>query len=336
MPDYILLCDFAIGASVKLALTTPGARPPASTSYSCQGRKAFDDALLDFLSQQGRPKLLGAAISSRGYERHGVLELPQEGLRVARDEVRELLDVRRVNIVNNFVARALAIPRLRPDEVQKICGETAPDEQVIAVLGPHHGLGLAALAPDGAGSWTAIPCEGGHSDLPVTAEREWQVLKALHSKHGHVAREYVLSLDGLAELWQALAAIDGDEPVATEAREIIAKASIGDPRSAEAVTLCVGWLAAMASDVGLIMGARGGIYLTGELMDLLGDARLFDSAAFTRRYTDKGRLSGYVSEIPVIAPWRTIWRSSAWQRCSIRVRLRPTASASRLLSWLCK
>jgi len=53
----------------------------------------------------------------------------------------------------------------------------------------------------------------------------------------------------------------------------------------------------MASDVALTLGARGGIYLTGALMDMLGD--LFDHAAFQRRYVDKGRLQNYVSEIPV-------------------------------------
>ncbi|MEI9906244.1 MAG: glucokinase [Asticcacaulis sp.] len=32
---------------------------------------------------------------------------------------------------------------------------------------------------------------------------------------------------------------------------------------------------------------------------LLAEAGLFDTEAFARRYTDKGRLSDYVAEIPV-------------------------------------
>ncbi len=298
MADHILLCDFAIGASVRMALAQPGSRPPAPTSYSCDGRKAFDDAVLDFLGAQGHPALKGVAISSRGYEIHGVLRLPQDGMNIARDEIRDLLDVRRVNIVNNFVARALAIPRLKKSEKQQVCGGDAEDEQVIAVLGPHHGLGLAALAPDGGGGWTAIPCEGGHSDLPATHARELEVLKVLRRRHGHVAREFVLSLDGLSELRQALATIDGADPQPLQAHEIVARASV-DPHSAEAVSLCLGWLAAMASDVALMQGARGGIYLTGDLMDLIADGGLFDNEAFARRYSDKGRLSDYVAEIPV-------------------------------------
>lgn len=297
MSDHILLCDFAIGAEVEMALTQPGVRPPEATPYSCPDRASFDEAMLDFLSQNGQPGLKGVAISSRGWERKGRLELPQEGMSIVRDDIRGLLGVQRVNLVNNFVARALAIPRLKGHEVEKICGDDAMDEQVIAVLGPHHGLGLAALAPDGAGSWTAIPCEGGHSDLPVTTEREWQVRNILARRHGHVAREYAISLEGLVEVWQALTELDGDDVVRKAPEEIVALASIGDARASEAVQLSMGWLAAMASDVGLILGARGGIYLTGDLMDLIGD--LFDAEAFRKRYTDKGRLSGYVAEIPV-------------------------------------
>ena len=297
MSEHLLLCDFTIGASVKMALSAPGSRPPESTLYSCPNRAAFDEAMQDFLSQNGNPGLLGVGISSRGWERKGLLQLPERGITIVRDEIRALLGVQRINLVNNFVARALAIPRLRPNEVEKICGDAAMDEQVIAVLGPHHGLGLAALAPDGAGSWTAIPCEGGHSDLPVTNAREWDVYKVLARRHGHVAREFAVSLDGLVALWQALSELDGDEVDQRSPEEIIALANIGDPRAVEAVHLCVGWLAAMASDVGLMLGARGGIYLTGDLMDLLED--LFDVEAFRARYVDKGRLGDYVAEIPV-------------------------------------
>ncbi|EGF91813.1 glucokinase family protein [Asticcacaulis biprosthecium C19] len=297
MSDHVLLCDIAIGAEVELALTRPGSRPPEATPYSCPDRASFDEALLDFLAQNGQPGLMGVAISSRGWERKGMLQLPQEGMSIVRDDIRALLGVQRINLVNNFVARALAIPRLNSHEVEKICGDEPIDEQVIAVLGPHHGLGLAALAPDGAGSWTAIPCEGGHSDLPVTTDREWQVRQVFARRHGHVAREYAISLEGLVHVWAALSELDGDEVVRKSPEEIVALASIGDSRALEAVQLSMGWLAAMASDVGLILGARGGIYLTGDLMDLIGD--LFDADAFCQRYTAKGRLSGYVAEIPV-------------------------------------
>jgi glucokinase len=297
MTDHILLCDFSFGSYMKLALGTPGRRPSDATLYSCTSKKDFDEAIVDFLAAHDQPKLIGAALSSRGWERRGMIQLPEKGLTIGREDVRHLLSIQRVNLVNNFVARALAIPRLNKDESLKLCGDAPMDEQVMAVLGPHHGLGLAALAPDGAGNWAAIPCEGGHSDLPVTTDREWQVYRVLKDKHGHVAREFVISMTGLVELFQALNTVDGLETLANTPEEVIALANIGDALALEAIAMCTGWLAAMASDVALMLGARGGIYLTGDLMDLLGD--LFDSGVFCKRYADKGRLTDFVADIPV-------------------------------------
>ncbi|WP_443748910.1 glucokinase [Asticcacaulis solisilvae] len=297
MTGHVLLCDFSFGSYMKLALGTPGLRPGEPSLYAINGRKDFDEAITDFLSAHSQPRLIGAALASRGWELNGKIQLPEKGLTIDRDDLRQLAGVQRVNLVNNFVARALAIPRLRSDERVKVCGGDAMEEQVIAVLGPHFGLGQAALAPDGMGGWTAMPCEGGHSDLPVVTDQEWEVFKILQKRHGHVPREFVISFAGLVELFKALNQIHGSEARATTAEEIMALANIGDPLAVETLSMCSAWLAAMASDVALILGARGGIYLTGDLMDLM--AEVFDDDAFCRRYVDKGRLSHFIEEIPV-------------------------------------
>ena len=299
MTGHVLLCDFSFGSYMKLALGTPGLRPGEPSLYAINGRKDFDEAITDFLSAHSQPRLIGAALASRGWELNGKIQLPEKGLTIDRDDLRQLAGVQRVNLVNNFVARALAIPRLRSDERVKVCGGDAMEEQVIAVLGPHFGLGQAALAPDGMGGWTAMPCEGGHSDLAAASDREWEVCRALRRRHGRVARERALSMDGLVEVWQVVTELEGGQGRAATAFEIIDLARRGDGHALEAVKLCTGWLAAMASDVGLMTGARGGIYLTGDLMDLIHDGGLFDRDAFKARYEDKGRLSEYVSRIPV-------------------------------------
>ncbi|CAL4865872.1 Glucokinase [Asticcacaulis sp. MM231] len=187
---------------------------------------------------------------------------------------------------------------LEGGEREKICGGEPLEEQVIAVIGPHNGLGMSALAPDGMGNWTAMPTEGGHSDLAPTTDLEEAVLRVLIDKYGHVSRERVISIPGVVDVWKALAKIDGDDEARTPMiEEIIAMASTGDERSKQAIDLSMGWFAAMASDVALILGARGGVYLAGDLLDQIGD--LFDVEAFVKRYSDKGRLSRYVSEVPV-------------------------------------
>jgi glucokinase len=54
-----------------------------------------------------------------------------------------------------------------------------------------------------------------------------------------------------------------------------------------------------ASDAALMTGARGGVYLAGELIDLIHED--LKQASFSTRFQHKGRLSPYVTEIPVHA-----------------------------------
>ncbi|MGA9658041.1 MAG: glucokinase [Asticcacaulis sp.] len=297
MTRFVLLSNMTNPNYLRLAVSKPGERARDIAQYACKGLDSFKTAIRDYLDAQGSPELFGAAISVPGWDRQGVVQLPNHGFSIDRQDMREFLQTQRVNLINDFVALALAVPRLEPNEYVKICGGDAIPEQVMAVIGPHTGLGISALAPDGLGGWTVMPTEGGHSDLAATNETEDAVLRFLVQKFGHVSRERVVSTSGLSNIWEALVHIDGSGEAIRGVEEIIALASAGDARARQCVDLSMGWFAAFASDAGLMLGARGGIYLTGELLDLLGD--LFNVDAFVKRYTDKGRLSDFVSEIPV-------------------------------------
>lgn len=299
MGNFVLLSDISNGSCLKLALARRGERPGDAQQYRCESLDDFKNSISDFLKAHNNPTLVGAAVSAGGWDVGGVMVMPNHSFKISRAGMRDFLDVQRINLVNDFVAKALAIPRLESGERVQICGGDPVDEQVIAVIGAHRGLGQAALAPDGMGNWTAMPCEGGHSDLNPTTDLEWQVWKFLHAKYkGHVSRERVISIPGLSDIWLALAAIDGDTTgVAPEAELIIRRARDGDGRCRQVIDLSMGWFAAFASDVALIVGARGGVYLAGDLTDMIGD--LFDVDAFVQRYGDKGRLSNYVKDIPV-------------------------------------
>ncbi len=298
MDDYILLSDISHADYQKLALTRRGERPQETTHFVCRNLDEFKGAIQEFLEESACTSLAGAAISAAGWETHGVISMPNHGFSVSRADMRDFLDVRRLNLVNNLVATALAVPRLEGFEREQICGGQPGEEQVIGVLGANLGLGQAALAPDGMGNWTALPCEGGHADLAATSDLEDDILKILTRRFGHVSRERVASVQGLGNIWSALAELEKDKDAAIPTpEEVVAAASAGEARAVHTVELSLGWLAAMASDVALILGARGGVYITGDLLDLVGD--LFDAEAFVKRYRDKGRLSEYVTDIPL-------------------------------------
>ena len=297
MAETILLTDISNGLYMKVALAERGERPGQSTHYACETLDEFKSALRDFLERCDNPPIKGAALSAGGWEEHGVMAMPNHRFKISRSDMRDFLGVQRLNLVNDCVAKALAIPRLGRDEKVRVCGGAEMEEQVIALINSHRGLGQAGLAPDGMGNYTAMPCEGGHSDLTCVDELEFQVMKALARKYGHVSRERVISFPGLADIYAVLSEFEKDEPLSLAAEEVIARAAGGDDRACKAINLSTGWLAVMASDIALILGARGGVYIAGEYLDAIGD--LFDADAFAARYHDKGRLKDFVGEIPV-------------------------------------
>jgi len=298
MPEPVLLCDLSLAPVMGLALAFPGEPPQDVAHVECTTRSAFDAAILDFLDNHGSPDLRAVGIAARGWEDQSGLHPVGLGFSITRDDIRSLLGVKRVNFVNNFVARALAVPRLGRDERIEILAGNGDDEHALAVLGPHHGLGLASMISDGMGGWVALHGEGGHSDMPALNAREWQVIEAVRARTGYVSRETVMSVAGITAVWQALHDLAGNTgPDVPSPAAIVDAARSGDAHARETIGLITVWLAGMASDIALIIGATSGVYLTGALLDIIGDQ--FDYDLFRTRFLDKGPRSDYVAGIPV-------------------------------------
>lgn len=197
---------------------------------------------------------------------------------------------------NDFAALALALPHLGGEEVEIWQPGRTVAGTPLAVLGPGTGLGVGAAVPC-PGGWTALATEGGHRDLAATNAREWAVLERL-SQSGHVSAETVLSGPGLGRLHGALAEL-ADQVAEADlgAAAVVEGARGGDPRACEAITLFSGWLGAVAGDLALTLGARGGLFLGGGVVARLGE--LFDRPRFLERFAAKGRFRSYLEAIPV-------------------------------------
>jgi glucokinase len=155
---------------------------------------------------------------------------------------------------------------------------------------------VSALVPGKLG-WTALPSEGGHVSFAPGNAREDRVLEVLRGRLGHVSNERLLSGQGLLNLAQTLAKIDGRTTEAGTAEEVTELAR-GDacPACVEAVAMFSALLGAAAGDLALTVGARGGIYVAGGVCLRLG--ALFDRAAFRGRFADKGRMRAFLEPIP--------------------------------------
>lgn len=80
---------------------------------------------------------------------------------------------RKCLLINDFVAQAFACRSPVGVNAQQILsGHIVPDATV-AVIGAGTGLGKAALIPDGAGGFVAVPSEGGHTNFPFVSKKEY-------------------------------------------------------------------------------------------------------------------------------------------------------------------
>lgn len=210
------------------------------------------------------------------------------------------LGFERLEVVNDFLAAALAVPRLAPSDRRQVGpGAPAPDAPV-AVIGPGTGLGVSSLVPvpGRSGKWIPLPGEGGHATLCTVDAREARILEWLHRLgRTHISAERLVSGAGLETLYAAVTTLDGEPGPALGAAEITARAkSAQDRHAVETVQIFCALLGTVAGNLALMIGARGGVYIAGGIVPKLGD--MFDKSAFRARFVAKGRLQTYLEPIP--------------------------------------
>ena len=215
------------------------------------------------------------------------------------EAVRQHFELRRLRVVNDLAAHAIAIPRLGEGDRTQIGTGSPVGTAPIGLIAPGTGLGMSALVPTPNG---AIPVEGegGHATMPPADAREDAVLDLMRKRYDHVSAERILSGPGLVNLYQALCELAG-APAAPFAPAQITNPRTWneDPRAREATVMFCAMLGTVAGNLALILGARGGIYIAGGIVPKLG--RIFAESEFRSRFEAKGRFRGYLAAIPTYA-----------------------------------
>lgn len=217
----------------------------------------------------------------------------------SQNAVRAEFGFRRLHLLNDFTALALALPDLTPEQLRQVGGQTAVADAPKALLGAGTGLGVSGLFPNGQGGWVPVQGEGGHVTLPAETLRERVLMDGLTARYGHPSSERLLSGQGLLDAFEILCAADGaavsgiDSPAAVTEAALQARS----PQAVEALALFCALLGSLAGNLALTLGARGGVYIGGGIAPRLGEA--LDVSTFRTRFEAKGRFSAYLREIPV-------------------------------------
>lgn len=259
--------------------------------FPCADFPFFVDAIRAYMERGHVEHVDRICLAVAGPVESDWIDLPNNHWAFSRAELQNSLDVN-VSIINDFSAQVLSIDRLTASSCRWI-GAARPDGKgVKAVLGPGTGLGVSAMMPSG----DILPSEAGHIAFAPSNSHEVDLLNELWQRYDRISVERVLSGMGLANLYWANCRLEGVERELS-APEVSAGAYAGDKYCLQAVDDFLAILASVAGDVALMMGAHGGVYLSGGILPrLLG---LMDENNFRQRFNNKGRFSDICSEIPL-------------------------------------
>jgi glucokinase len=213
--------------------------------------------------------------------------------------VRAEFGLRRLRLLNDFTALALALPDLTPEQLRQVGGQAALADEPKALIGAGTGLGVSGLLPNGQGGWVPVQGEGGHVTLPAETARERLLMDGLTARYGHASSERLLCGQGLLDAFEILCAADAAATSGINSPAAVTEAALQarHPQAVEALALFCALLGSCAGNLALTLGARGGVYIGGGIAPRLGAA--LDASAFRQRFEAKGRFQGFLQAIPV-------------------------------------
>lgn len=239
----------------------------------------------------------GGVLAVAGPVTDGAIDLTNSPWRVSEGEL-QTLGLNPVRLINDFEALAWGAPIVPEDQLASLGGPAeGQHDAAIAVLGPGTGFGVSALARDSHGREIALPSEGGHACFAPGDAVEDEILRILRRRYDRVSIERLICGPGLLNMHRALAEIDGRETHVDDPAEITREAleDMNSPCGATLARFCA-ILGAVAGDVALTMGARGGIYIAGGIAPRI--LPFLKASPFRERFERKGRFQPYMEAIP--------------------------------------
>lgn len=296
--DSGLIAD--IGATnARFAIAGPGG-VSGEEVLKCADYAGLAEAAEAYMARTGRDGIRKAAVAIAGPVKGDKFEMTNHVWSFSVAETKRRLGLERFHLLNDFEAIALAVPHLREGtDFRTAFAGTAEPGAPIGIIGPGTGLGVASLVWDGR-DYRTVPGEGGHVTMPAKTQREFDVFQwLLGHKYHHVSAERVCSGKGLANIYNALRGLDRrDDLPDLEPEQVSARAMDGScALCVEALDMMLGFLGCVAGDLALTIGAYGGIYIAGGIVQQLGEH--FDRSRFRQEFLAKGRFCDYLAPMPV-------------------------------------
>jgi glucokinase len=256
----------------------------------------FEDALRSYLQRAGvtlLPPL--ASIAVAGPVAGGTVRFTNRGWVISEQALRDA-GFERALLINDFAALAFAVDLLDEKDLRAIGPRAkAIHGETITLIGAGTGFGVSCLARYGDRT-VPMATEGGHMNFAPGNMEEAAVLQLMWKQAGHVSIERILSGEGLEHLYRTLELLGGRAADPLTAAEISAAALRNESGPRAALTMFCAIFGAVAGDLALAHGARGGVYIAGGIAGKIEEFLI--QSPFRRRFEDKGRLTTYLAAIP--------------------------------------
>lgn len=226
-----------------------------------------------------------------------MVNMTNNNLSFSRSALIKALNLKQLEVINDFTAVSTSIPQLTDKDLVKIGGDDADLNYPIAIYGAGTGLGVSHLIKVNQ-NWISLSGEGGHTELPMTNEKEDRLLAELRKKFGRVSSERFLSGNGIVNIYQALLNIN-NQPIEEITPDVIVKKALSNscPLCLETLTYFCTFMGRFGGNLALTLNTQGGVYIAGGIVPRF--IEFFKSSPFRHAFENKGRMSYLVKKIPV-------------------------------------
>ncbi|EER60033.1 glucokinase [Acidovorax delafieldii 2AN] len=299
MTPLRLLADIG-GTNIRLAWQEEPGGPLYDTRLlPCAQYASVEAAIRAYLEEVGIAAPPDAALGIANPVTADEVRMTNHRWSFSQRALQQALGLRRLVVINDFTALALALPMLGPAQLRRVGGGEAVAGSAVALIGPGTGLGVSGLVfPPGSDHGIPLAGEGGHVTLAAQTPLECEVLRLLHTRYGHVSAERAVCGAGLVDLYHAVRELArrGGAEVGSAAQVTELALQGNDPLALQALELFCGFLGSVAGNLALTLGARGGVYIGGGVVHRLG--AWFDQSPFRASFEAKGRFQSYLAAIP--------------------------------------
>ena len=281
----------------------PRPHPIASRAFSTLEYRDLATMISVFATEAAVPRanIEAACFGVAGPVLGQTAQLTNVPWRLDARRLEEMLNIRRVSLLNDLHAMAYAVPVLHSSELHALQEGVALAGGNMALIAAGTGLGEALLHfVDG--RFLPSPCEGGHADFAARTERDITVLRALVKRYKRASVEHVISGPGLINLYRAMHAApcravadvnDRDAPAAITSAALEGRC----PACVDTLAAFVEAYGAEAGNLALRTVATAGLFVGGgiapKILPALTDGR------FMQAFRDKAPLNGLMAGIPV-------------------------------------